>query len=957
VNSEPLRLKFDVFDLDEANARLSRDGRPVSLPPKALAVLCALARQRGQLVKRNELLDAVWGHRHLSDSALKTAIGELRAALTDDPRAPRYIETVARFGYRFIADGPDPDAAGPAAAPAARTHTPSIVGRSAALSTLRGAWERTCAGERQLVWIAGDAGVGKTTLIEHFIGELPAARVVHGQCVEHLGAGEPYLPLLEALRELCRRDPQLPATLRAVAPTWIMQMPWLLSEAERAGLQRELVGAHQARMLRELRELLERLTTPAPLVVVLEDLHWSDLETLHMLEYFARSARALRVLWIASFRLTQVIAEDHPLHGLRQELRLHQLCTELLLDSFSESEVNAYLERRFPGTLIAEEFVKGLHAHTDGLPLFVSNVIDTLCAQGSDPLEWLAGSGGQLPVPESLAGVIERQIRRLPEEVQTLLNAASVCGMEFRAALIAELLEREASWVARQCDELARRELWLRPAGIVELPDGGFDSRFAFLHALYQHVCYQRLAASQRVQHHRQVARAMERDRALLDYPAAELALHYERGHETLAALRTYGEAAKSALERFAPREAAYLSAHGLSLLERAPESLERMELEFELLRPGGVAASLIHGLAAPQARAIIERVRTLYERLPQTPQRAVALDGMGWVYYVQGEFDQSLSLARRLEEVATRHGEELLLVFACNLIGVSLAGLGRLAESWRYLERGIAICVGIEGERPKTAFVIDPEASMRLNAAPVLANLGLIDQARAQLAAGIARAEQIRQPIALMLAHWAAGMLHVRLDDPEGVARHAGALATIVETTMLTHGEGPALWLRGFGEAHAGEPRLGYEHIRQGYERHARFGMFAGCPEALSYATEALIVAGDWPAAQQQLDEALALALRIGERFVLPTLQLLRARIALGRGDAEAAQAAILASLEEARAQGAAGLELKALLAQAQLPQRSREHLEQLESACHALMEGHDTRAYRSARELLAAA
>src|SRR5262245_11675709 len=103
MDTAPLNLRFDCFELDERQARLTHDGRPIALPPKAFAVLCALGRQPGQLVTKDALLDAVWGHQYVSDSVLKTTISELRAALEDDAKQPRYIETASRRGYRFIA--------------------------------------------------------------------------------------------------------------------------------------------------------------------------------------------------------------------------------------------------------------------------------------------------------------------------------------------------------------------------------------------------------------------------------------------------------------------------------------------------------------------------------------------------------------------------------------------------------------------------------------------------------------------------------------------------------------------------------------------------------------------------------------------------------------------------------------------------------------------------------------
>jgi DNA-binding winged helix-turn-helix (wHTH) protein len=110
-----LRLRFDPFELDEADARLTRAGQPVPLAPKPFAVLCALARAPRTLVTKNALLDSVWGHRFVSESVLKSTISELRAALDDDPKQPRYIETVSRRGYRFIAAGVGAHSQSPAA--------------------------------------------------------------------------------------------------------------------------------------------------------------------------------------------------------------------------------------------------------------------------------------------------------------------------------------------------------------------------------------------------------------------------------------------------------------------------------------------------------------------------------------------------------------------------------------------------------------------------------------------------------------------------------------------------------------------------------------------------------------------------------------------------------------------------------------------------------------------------
>jgi DNA-binding winged helix-turn-helix (wHTH) protein len=334
-------VRFDRFELDEANARLLRDGTPVALAPTPFGVLCALARQPGSLLTTNALLDAVWGHQFVTDSVLRTAISELRTALDDDARKPRFIETVSRRGYRFIS-ATSAIVAAPTITSASQSGSAdalSFIGRAEALSRLRANWDLACSGKRRIVWVAGEPGIGKTTLIEHFVaslGDVPCAR---GQCVDQYGSGEPYLPVLEALSELCRIDGTLVPLLRAVAPTWLVQLPWLSSADERDALRRELAGVVPDRMLREMAELLDRSGERHPLLLVTEDLHWSDRATIHLIDYVARRRGNARLMWLASFRLAEVVALDHPLNPLRRELRLHGLCEEIVLDPFSETEV------------------------------------------------------------------------------------------------------------------------------------------------------------------------------------------------------------------------------------------------------------------------------------------------------------------------------------------------------------------------------------------------------------------------------------------------------------------------------------------------------------------------------------------------------------------------------------------------------------------------------------------
>ena len=277
--------------------------RRLELTPRAFAVLRHLVERAGRLVTKDELLTTLWRDAIVSDAALASCIRDLRKALRETSEAPRYIETVHRRGFRFI--GPSVrattavsavgarvpgsgDDTQPPAGPVAGHGTTALVGRDAELGRLRARLEQALNGQRQLVFVTGEPGIGKTALVEALlaeIGEGGALRIGRGQCVEQHGAGEPYLPVLEALGRLGRGAGGEPLVqiLRQHAPTWLAQLPGLLADGEVEAVQRRAQGATRDRMLRELVEALEAVTRDAPLVLLLEDLHWSDSATIDLL--------------------------------------------------------------------------------------------------------------------------------------------------------------------------------------------------------------------------------------------------------------------------------------------------------------------------------------------------------------------------------------------------------------------------------------------------------------------------------------------------------------------------------------------------------------------------------------------------------------------------------------------------------------------------------------------------
>jgi DNA-binding winged helix-turn-helix (wHTH) protein/tetratricopeptide (TPR) repeat protein len=920
ADTTPVRVRFGDFELDEANASLLRGGKPLTVAPTPFNLLCALARKPGSLLTKDALLDTVWGHQFVSDSVLKTAISDLRMALGDDPRAPRLIETVPRRGYRFIATPSAlpamhmPVPAGPEAL-AADPRAAFFIGRTEALARLDRAWDAASGGRRGIAWVAGEPGIGKTTLIERFVARLGGAACARGQCVEHFGAGEPYLPVLDALGHLCRSDADMPGLLRAYAPTWFLQLPWLGTPEERDALRRELAGVGPDRMLREMGELLDRYTERRPLLLVTEDLHWSDRATIQLLDYVSRRPGGARLMWLASFRLAEVVARNHPLNALRHELRVHRLAEEIVLDPFSEREVAEFVAQVAAPLAGDEAFVHRLHERTDGVPLFVASIVGDMLdgpdvpASGEHAHEALDGTG----VPENLAAIIDQYLSRLDDADRAVLAAGAVCGLEFRPATVAEVVGRDLAVVAELCERQARGQLWLA-APARRSGDAAAEPPYAFRHALFRQVLYERTAPAVRTQLHRKVGAALEGERARgLPVAAAELAMHFERGQELLPALRYYAEAAESSLRLLSPGECRDLCERAFVLLQQAAPGPERRNLEITLWTLRGVSALHLSGVGM-EAKAAYRRAYDLLAEAPQHPSRGRLLDGLGFMLCQRAEYEEALALAERAAALWSLTEDPVLLLTSCYVQGNvhMLQGKPRLARTW--IERALpALAAGAELDADLVAV---PQVMLLGLLGIQLFHLGLHAQARARLQEAHARAHELASPLARVLVDWMDAMLAIRLGDVARVEALAREMDTLVEEAVFRQARPPCEWYLGWTQAHRGEPREGFRRIRAAYEANTALGMVSGGSEVLGYAAEALLLAGDPDGAAEQLAQALAIVETHGERVYLPQLLLLDAAIARARGNAADAEGLVRRSLAEARAQDAPWHERVALLA-----------------------------------------
>jgi predicted ATPase len=715
-----------------------------------------------------------------------------------------------------------------------------------------------------------------------------------GRCIEHYGAGEAYLPVLEVLGRLCREQHgnEIIAVLRQHAPSWLVQMPSLLSTEQLEELQRQTAGVTRERMLRELAEALEVITAERPLVLILEDLHWSDVSTLDLLSMLARRQEMARLLIVGTYRPVEVLTRDHPLKGVKQELQLHGRCEELALDFLSEAAIVEYLEARFfvgaRRTVPLQQLAKLIHRRTDGNPLFMVNLVDHLLSQGALVQvdgQWLVKSEGlAATVPKNLRQLIEQQIERVSPEAREVLEVASVAGAEFSAAAVAAGAEQLPETVEAQCEALVRREQFLRTREPAEWPDGTVAARYQFLHALYQEVFYERIPAARRSRLHRLIG---ERTEAAYGTQvreiAAELAVHFERGRDTKRAIRYLQQAGENARRRSAHQEASSLLIKGLELLKTLPDTPERVHQELTLQLTLGASQLITKGYASREVEHTYSRARELCRQVGETPQLFTALGGLWQFHLNRAEFQTVCELGEELLTLAqNRHAPDVLLM-AHDALGKALHWCGELAQSQTHVERVVAL-YDPQQHRSLTFLCAgeDPGVVCLTFMAWNLWLLGYAEQALGRAHQALVLAQEVSSPFDIAVALWGAAVLHQWRGDRQQVQERAEAMVGLSAEQGFSFWLAYGTMLRGWALAEQGQVEEGIAQLQQGLAACRATGTEGGPIRWLPWLAAAYAKVGQAEKGLAVLAEALARVDKTGMRFGEAELYRLKGELTL---------------------------------------------------------------------------
>jgi predicted ATPase/predicted Ser/Thr protein kinase len=819
----------------------------------------------------------------------------------------------------------------------------NLVGRRAEYAQLRAALEMAQTDHGQVLCVAGEPGIGKTTFVEEFLRKLGteprSCTVARGRCSERLAAAEAYLPVIEALDSMLDTDGgrSIARAMKLLAPTWYSQVAPMGSDgAPPAGQVGEIKAASQERLKRELGSFLQEVSRPRPIVLFLDDMHWADASSVDVIAYLASKFDDMRLLIVVTYRPSELMLRQHPFLPLKLDLESRGFCREISMPMLSRDEIQQHLALEFPEHQFPANFLDLMHTKTEGSPLFMVDVLrflrDRRAIVQSDGAWRLAESlsGIERSLPESIRSMIQRQIDRLTDSDRRLLLAASVQGHEFQSAVVAKALTLDAADVEDRLDELDRVYGFLHRVREEELPDRTATLRYRFVHALYHNALYESLTPARRASLSGVVADAIlsfcgDQTASI----SSELALLFETARDLPRASAFFLRAAQHANHIFAYQESIALSARGLELVRSLPESPERDRQELALLVTHAVALTANKGYASPEVGHAFARARELCHRIGNIPELFPVLHGLYRFYFVRAELQAARELSEQLMSLA-HAGNENLLVEATRALGNTMFLLGDATGARSYLERSLTL---YDPQRHRSHILVygtDPGVASRSVAALVLWNLGYPDQAREKIREALSLARSLGHPFTLAwaLSYAAVVSQHRREQD--------ACQAQADESLVLSKDHGYALWLaaatvmRGCCMAARREQVAdGNAQMVDGLAAWQATGAEAFRPYYLSLLADGLRRSGDITLGLTVMNEAQAAVEQHAEHWWEPELLRIRGEL-LATGEqespasaAESSEQYLLQAIELARRQAARSLELRATVSLGRLWQR----------------------------------
>jgi class 3 adenylate cyclase/predicted ATPase len=839
-------------------------------------------------------------------------------------------------------------------------HGPAVirlVGRDEEIDLLLRRWARAKAGDGQVVLVSGEAGLGKSRItaeLEDRIRTEPHLRLRYFCSPYHQDSA--LYPFVDQLGRAsgCAGDDtpaikleKLEALLTRAAPpnedvaflVDLMSLPAL----ERHPLpnlspQRKKEGTLQA-LLRQLEGLARR----QPVVMVFEDAHWIDPTSHELLDLIVEHVSSLPVLLIVTFR-----------PGFQPPWTSQPQVTMLSLNRLNRLERTALVEQIAGDKALPEEVINQIADRTDGVPLFVEeltkSVLESGLLRGEADRYVLDRTLPPFAIPTTLHDSLIARLDRL-SSVRRVAQIGAAIGREFPYPLL-----RTVSRLAE--DELKSALGRLVSSELVFQRGVPPDAVYAFKHSLVQDAAHGSLLRGTRQQLHAQIAEALEtQSPEVMDSQPELLAQHYTEAGLVEKSVDYWGKAGHRSAARSAMAEAAAQFYKGLDQLALLPDGPGRQRKELEFHSALGGALQAAKGYAAPETGRAYARAQELWEQLG-SPSEFLRVPVRQSVYHaIRGELDLALRLDEDLLRLSRQHNEYTGLVLGHTSSGRELMYMGRFTSSRLHLEEVLALYDPISHHSVIHRTGDDPHVVSLAFLGIVFFCLGFPDQAMARSKAAIDAARGLAHPTSLAVSLTAASRLLSLVGDNAALEQRVGELVSVATEQGFPHWRAVGRIYRGWLQVNNGNVTEGLCLLRNGSNTLRSTGAESLRPYHVALLARSHEIAGQIEEAAAQLDDALQIVERTGERWFAAELSRHKGQLLLRQGHAGAAEDFYRKALAIAEEQEAKLWELRAAVNLARLRCDQGRHAEARDLLAPVygwFTEGFDTPDLKEAKALL---
>jgi TOMM system kinase/cyclase fusion protein len=859
---------------------------------------------------------------------------------------------------------------------AVRTGLTPLVGREEELGLLRRRWEQAKAGEGQVVLLNGEAGIGKSRLMQTLKEQAITEGAIHIEfrCSPY-HQNSAFYPIIEHLQRLLqfeRGDPlqtkltklqQTLATYRFPQAETLPLLATLLSLPQPEGAPPLMLSPQRQKQLTQ-EALVAWLIEDAERTAVScawEDLHWADPSSLEVLSLVLDQVPTTRLLVLLTFR-----------PDFLPPWRPRSPITQLTLNRLGRSQVEAMVERVTGGKALPAEVMQQIVRKTDGVPLFVEELTKMVLESGllrdANGHYELTGPLPSLAIPSTLQDSLMARLDRLAP-VREVAQLGAILGREFSYELLRAISPLAEGTLQQGLRQLVEAELIYQRG----LPP---QATYLFKHALVQDTAYHSLLKSTRQQSHRQVAQVLEaRFAETVDTQPELVAHHYTEAGLVEQAIPYWQKAGQRATQQSAYVEAIRHLRRGLELLKLVPDTPERARHELTLQAALGAPLQATKGWAAPEVEQAYTRARELCQQVDETQGLFPILWGLFLFYIVRAELQPGRELGEQLHNLAQSIQDPVLVLEAHLATGTLLFHLGELIPAREHLEQGIALYNLQQHRSLAFLYGTDPGVHCLSYASWVLWVLGYPAQALKRSQEALALAQELSHPFILAFSLDYAATFHQFRRERQTTQEQAAAAITLCAEQRFVYYLTCGSVLQGWALAEQGQGEEGVAQIHQGVAAFRAMGAGIRQPLYLALLAEACGKVGQAEEGLSALSEALMLVNKTGQCWYEAELYRLKGELTLKQFGVRSsefglpnpqhptpspqaeAEACFQKAIEVARGQSAKSWELRAVMSLSRLWQQQGKKAEawQLLAEIYGwFTEGFDTKDLQDAKRLI---